>query len=88
MPTRKRHWLILLLFLHTVNTYMNRVCISTAKDSMQAEISGLDNQMIGNAFGIFAIGYALFQIPAGWFSDRIGARRTLAIVVELGRDGR
>jgi len=42
-PTCQRYWLVLLLFLHTVNTYMDRVCISTAKDSMQEDITGLDN---------------------------------------------
>ena len=79
--TRQRYWLIFLLFLHTVNTYMDRVCISAAKGSMQDDISGLDDQMMGYVFGIFAVGYALFQIPAGWFSDRVGPRRALTIVV-------
>lgn len=81
MMTRQRFWLVLLLFLHTVNTYMDRICISTAKGAMQDDIAGLDDQMMGYAFGIFAIGYALFQIPAGWFSDRAGPRRALTIVV-------
>lgn len=79
--TRQRYWLVFLLFLHTVNTYMDRVCISAAKDSMQSDITGLDDQMMGYVFGIFAIGYALFQIPAGWFSDRAGPRHALTIVV-------
>ncbi len=79
--TRQRHWLVFLLFLHTVNTYMDRVCISAAKGAMQKDVSGLDDQMMGYVFGIFAIGYALFQIPAGWFSDRAGPRRALTIVV-------
>ena len=79
--TRQRFWLVLLLFMHTVNTYMDRICISTAKDAMQDDIAGLDDQMMGYAFGIFAVGYALFQIPAGWFSDRAGPRRALTIVV-------
>ena len=48
---------------------------------MQRDINGLDDQMMGYVFGIFAIGYALFQIPAGWFSDRAGPRRALTIVV-------
>lgn len=48
---------------------------------MQDDITHLDDQMIGYVFGIFAIGYALFQIPAGWFSDRAGPRRALTIVV-------
>ena len=81
VASRQRFWLVFLLFLHTVNTYMDRVCISAAKDSMQGDISGLDDQMIGYVFGIFAVGYALFQIPAGWFSDRAGPRHALTIVV-------
>ncbi|RMF43307.1 MAG: MFS transporter [Planctomycetota bacterium] len=79
--TRQRFWLIFLLFLHTVNTYLDRVCISAAKTDMQRDIAGLDDQMMGLVFGIFAVGYALFQIPAGWLSDRLGARRALTIVV-------
>jgi ACS family glucarate transporter-like MFS transporter len=81
LATRQRFWLVFLLFLHTVNTYMDRVCISAAKGSMQNDISGLDDQMMGYVFGIFAIGYALFQIPAGWFSDKAGPRHALTIVV-------
>ena len=81
VATQQRYVLVLLLFLHTVNTYMDRVCISSAKGAMQSEIAGLDDQMMGYVFGIFAIGYALFQIPAGWFSDRAGPRRALTIVV-------
>lgn len=81
VATRQRWLLVLLLFLHTVNTYMDRVCISAAKGPMQTDIAGLGDQMMGYAFGIFAVGYALFQVPAGWFSDRIGPRRALTIVV-------
>ncbi|TWT52173.1 putative sulfoacetate transporter SauU [Thalassoglobus neptunius] len=81
VATRQRYLLVLLLFLHTVNTYMDRVCISAAKSSMQNDIAGLTDQMMGYVFGIFAVGYALFQIPAGWYSDRAGPRRALTIVV-------
>lgn len=79
--SRQRYWLVFLLFLHTVNTYMDRVCISAAKGDMQRDISGLTDQRMGYVFGIFAIGYALFQIPAGWFSDKAGPRKALTIVV-------
>jgi MFS transporter, ACS family, glucarate transporter len=81
MASKQRFLLVLLLFFHTVNTYMDRVCISAAKGAMQADIHGLTDQMMGYVFGIFAVGYALFQIPAGWFSDRAGPRRALTIVV-------
>ncbi|QGJ71339.1 Glucarate transporter [Planctomycetales bacterium 10988] len=81
--THQRFFLVGLLFLHTVNTYLDRVCISAAKGSMQSDIAFLDDQMMGYTFGIFALGYALFQIPAGWFSDRAGPRWALTIVVML-----
>ena len=81
--THQRHLLVFLLFLHTVNTYMDRVCISSAKGEMQRDITGLTDQMMGYAFGISAVGYALCQIPSGWLSDRVGPRRALTAVVIL-----
>ncbi len=81
VATRQRYLLVFLLFLHTVNTYMDRVCISAAKNPLQQDIKGLDDQMMGYVFGIFAVGYALFQIPAGWYSDRAGPRLALTVVV-------
>ena len=83
VATQQRFVLVGLLFLHTVNTYMDRVCISSAKGAMQNDIVGLDDQAMGYVFGIFAVGYALFQIPAGWFSDRAGPRLALTIVVVI-----
>ena len=83
--TRKskgRYWLIGLLFLHTVNTYMDRACISSAAVAMQKDLR-IDDQMMGYIFGMFAIGYALFQIPSGWFADVLGPRKVLAWVVSL-----
>ena len=79
-PTHQRHLLVFLLFLHTVNTYMDRICIATAKGAMQSDLSLTDQQM-GYVFGIFAIGYALFQVPAGWLSDFWGPRKALSIIV-------
>lgn len=77
-----RYWLIGLLFFHTVNTYMDRACISSAAGAMQRELS-IDDIMMGYIFGIFAIGYALFQIPSGWLADVMGPRKVLGWVVSL-----
>jgi ACS family glucarate transporter-like MFS transporter len=77
---RQRHILIGLLFFHSVNTIMDRVAISSAKSSIIRDL-GLTDQMMGWVFGIFALGYALFQVPAGWFADRYGARKALTWVV-------
>jgi ACS family glucarate transporter-like MFS transporter len=75
-----RYWLIGLLFLHTVNTYMDRACISSAAPGIQRDL-GIDQQTMGYIFGIFAIGYALFQIPAGGLADTLGPRRVLGCIV-------
>jgi ACS family glucarate transporter-like MFS transporter len=80
--SRGRYWLIGLLFFHTINTYMDRACISSAAGAMQRDLS-IDDLMMGYIFGIFAIGYALFQIPSGWLADVLGPRKVLAWVVSL-----
>ena len=80
--SRGRYWLIGLLFFHTINTYMDRACISSAAGAMQHDL-GIDDQMMGYIFGVFAIGYALFQIPSGWLADVLGPRKVLGWVVSL-----
>jgi len=82
-PTRRTHArfiVIALLFLHTVNTYMDRAVISSAVPHMQSDL-GIGDQMMGYVLGVFAVGYALFQIPAGSLADRLGPRRVLTAVV-------
>jgi MFS transporter, ACS family, glucarate transporter len=70
-------WLILvLLFLISVVTYIDRVNISvTARHMMPA--FGLTDQQMGWIFSSFVAGYALFQIPGGWLADRWGTRAVL-----------
>lgn len=80
--SRQRFVLIGLLFLHTVNTYVDRVCISVAAPEMQRDL-GLSNQEMGYVFGVFSLAYGLFQIPAGWAADTYGPRRSLACVVAM-----
>jgi ACS family glucarate transporter-like MFS transporter len=68
------------LFVLSLITYIDRAAISTAKGPMASELS-LSDQAMGLVFSAFALGYAVAQIPSGWFADRIGPRRALAIVV-------
>ncbi|MBI3278792.1 MAG: MFS transporter [Acidobacteria bacterium] len=63
-------------------TYIDRACISTAKDPIAADLSLSDAQM-GVVFSAFALGYAAAQVPGGWIADRFGPRRALAGVVIL-----
>ncbi|MFC1764133.1 MFS transporter [Planctomycetota bacterium] len=80
--SRQRFVLIGILFFHSMNTYMDRACIATAADSMMKELK-ISGEMWGLILGIFAVGYALFQIPSGWIADKFGARKALTIVVSV-----
>jgi len=76
----KRYLLILGTFCLSVLLYIDRVCISAAKDSIAFDLNFTDKQM-GWVLSAFALGYALFQTPAGILADRFGPRRILTAVV-------
>jgi len=80
--SRQRFILIGILFFHSVNTYMDRACIASAVDYIKRDLS-ISGETMGLVLGIFAIGYALFQVPSGWIADRLGPRKALTIVVSV-----
>ena len=79
-PTRTRYWVIVFAVTLAVITYIDRVCISQAAPFMRQDL-GLTAEQMGWAFSLFFWAYALFEIPSGWWGDRIGARRVLMRVV-------
>ena len=80
--SRQRFVLISILFFHSVNTYMDRACIASATNEIMRDLS-ITKETLGLILGIFAVGYALFQVPSGWIADRFGARKALTIVVSV-----
>lgn len=80
--SRQRYILLSILFFHSVNTYMDRACIASAADYIIKDLS-ISKEMWGLILGIFAVGYALFQVPSGWIADRLGPRKALTIVVSV-----
>ena len=78
MPAR--HRVLSLMFLLTLVTYLDRVCISATAGAMSAEL-GLSKTQMGDVFSIFVLGYVLFEIPGGWLADRYGARALLTRIV-------
>ena len=80
--SRQRYVLISILFFHSVNTYMDRACIASAADYIIRDLA-ITKEMLGLILGIFAVGYALFQVPSGWIADHLGARKALTIVVSV-----
>jgi MFS family permease len=75
-----RSGILLLGFLMSVVTYLDRVCISAAAPAMTRDL-GLTQMQMGYVFSAFGLAYALFEIPAGWWGDRIGQRRVLTRIV-------
>jgi sugar phosphate permease len=74
-------WYILgLICLMYLNTYLDRVNISTAAPAISQEF-GFDKITMGVIFSAFVWAYALFQVPGGWLSDRFGARNVLTAIV-------
>jgi sugar phosphate permease len=79
-PTRVRYIMLGLVVLVYFITYLDRVLLSNALPSIQKEY-GFPIETMGLVLGCYQIAYALFQIPGGWFGDRVGPRVALASVV-------
>ncbi|MEM8966186.1 MAG: MFS transporter [Bacteroidota bacterium] len=75
-----RYWMVVGTFLLALLLYIDRICISVAKEPIVQDLNLSDEQM-GWVLSVFALGYALFQTPAGILADRLGPRRVLTTVV-------
>jgi sugar phosphate permease len=78
--SRGRWYILLLISVMYLITYLDRVNISTAAPVISKEF-GFDKVTMGVIFSAFVWAYALFQVPGGWLSDHFGARRVLTSVV-------
>lgn len=74
--THIRWRLIFCLFVLSAVAYLDRVNLSIASAKLAEEFS-ISNVRLGFVFSVFLLGYALFQMPAGWLADRYGPRRVL-----------
>jgi sugar phosphate permease len=79
-PSNGRWYVLFLISVMYLITYLDRVNISTAAPEITKEF-GFDKVTMGVIFSAFVWAYALFQVPGGWLSDRFGARTVLSAVV-------
>ncbi|MCX7012636.1 MAG: MFS transporter [Candidatus Sumerlaeota bacterium] len=77
---KRRHFILLLLTLLSVITYLDRMCIAVAGPSMQKDL-GISPEQWGWVLGAFSLTYCLFEIPSGAWGDRFGQRWVLARIV-------
>lgn len=79
---RIRYWMVLLAMTVAVLLYLDRICLSTASESVERDL-GLSSDKLKWILSAFFWTYALAQLPAGWLGDRFGARWVLASYVAL-----
>lgn len=74
-PTPRR-WVVLLLAAALCINYVDRGNLATVGKMISDEMH-LSSEQFGYLSSAFFITYVLAMIPAGWLSDRFGARRVL-----------
>lgn len=78
--THVRFFLAFWLFVLSAVAFLDRTNVSIAGLQISKEYA-LGNQRLGWIFSSFLIGYAVFQLPAGWLATRFGPRRVLTFGV-------
>ncbi len=68
-----RFILVFSTFLLTILLYIDRACISAAKEDITRDLN-FDMTDFGWVMAMFTLGYALFQTPAGKLADNRGPR--------------
>ena len=72
--------LLILLFLISAVSYVDRINIAVAGKGMMEEF-GIDQVRMGILFSAFVLGYALFQLPGGALADRLGGKLVLTLAL-------
>lgn len=72
-PTKKRWFMLSLIFILTAINYLDRTNMAVAAPAMSAEL-GFSAATMGLLFSAFAWSYGLMQIPGGWFLEHFGSR--------------
>ncbi|UUZ90089.1 MFS transporter [Paenibacillus sp. P25] len=78
--TNVRWTIALLMWAAIAINYLDRTVLSAAAPALIKEFH-MDPSQMGLILSAFFWSYALFQIPAGWFADKVGQRISLALSV-------
>jgi ACS family glucarate transporter-like MFS transporter len=77
-----RFILVFSTFLLTILLYIDRACISAAKEDITRDLN-FDLTDFGWVMAMFTLGYALFQTPSGKLADSRGPRTVISTIVAL-----
>ena len=79
-PTQVRWRVMGIIMAIMAVTALNRLNLSIAGKAIEEQFS-FNTVAMGTVFSAFLWGYGLFQIPWGYFCDRVGPRRTLTVAM-------
>jgi D-galactonate transporter len=75
-----RWTIVLMAFLGTTINYIDRANLGVALPALKKEF-GLSPETSGLILGAFFWTYAAFQLPSGWFVDKVGPRIAYTVAV-------
>ena len=78
--TRYRWFILIIICLGQMITWMDRANIGVVLPALRAEFH-ISNLAAGSIAGVYFLGYALIQIPAGFLIARFGTRGFIAAVM-------
>lgn len=81
-PTHERYWVVVFALALAMIMYIQRVAISQAIVPISADLH-LTKAQMGYVLGAFGLSNAIFEIPMGFLSDRLGVSRVLSQLVLL-----
>ena len=80
-PTHVRYGVLGFACSLSMLTYLDRACVASAATILVSDLGLSSVADLRWAFAAFALAYALFEVPAGWWGDRFGPRRVLIRIV-------
>jgi MFS family permease len=80
-PTRVRYGVLGFACALSMLTYLDRACVASAATTLVSDLGLSSVADLKWAFAAFALAYAVFEVPAGWWGDRFGPRRVLMRIV-------
>src|SRR5688572_19200779 len=78
--TRVRRKVLAMTMVLAAITYLDRVAIGVTRPYIARDLN-LNATQMGYVFSAFYLSYALFEIPTGWWGDKVGTRKVLTRIV-------
>ena len=79
--TRVRYGVLGFACALSMITYLDRVCIASAAPAIVRDLGLQSVADLKWVFAAFALAYALFEVPSGWWGDVFGPRNVLIRIV-------